>query len=135
MLHQLGSIPSKFTRINLFYNQMMKSLLLSFGLLILISCGKKSEVIRSVSPEGTASIEISGEKLWADPWNCTIVAEKKGMQRVPAQVEIYRNDLTEEQVKVVWQSEQFASVSFNQGDEPPVIYLVRLSEQAISIGK
>jgi len=114
---------------------MMKSLLLSFGLLALVSCGKKSEVIRSVSPDGSASIEISGEKLWVDPWTCTIVAEKKGMQRVPAQVEIYGNDLTQEQVKVVWQSEKFASVSFDQGDEPPVIYLVRLSDQAISIGK
>ena len=113
----------------------MKNLFFAFGIFALAACGKKSEVIRSVSPQGTASIEVSGEKLFADPWNCTIVAEKKGMEPVPAQIEVYNNDLTESEVKVVWQSEQFASVSFDQGEEPPIIYLVRLSDQAISIGK
>lgn len=114
---------------------MMQKIFVLFFLFGLMSCGKKSEVIRSTSPQGTATIEISGEKLWADPWNCTIVAERKGMQPVPVQIEMYQNDLTAEDVKVVWQSEEFASVSFDQGSEPPVIYLVRLSDQAISIGK
>ncbi len=114
---------------------MMRKIFVFLFLIGLVSCGKKSEVIRSKSPQGTASVEISGEKLWADPWYCTIVAERKGMQPVPVQIEIYQNDLTADDVKVVWQSEQFASVSFDQGSEPPVIYLVRLSDQAISIGK
>jgi len=57
----------------------MKNLLFAFGIFVLAACGKKSEVIRSVSPQGTASIEVSGEKVFADPWNCTIVAKKKGL--------------------------------------------------------
>jgi len=113
----------------------MKLIPISCLFLFLISCGTKSELIRSVSPDGTSNIEISGEKGWVDPWNCTIIAEKKGMERVPAQVEIYHNDLSPNQVKVVWQSNQFATISFDQGEEPPLIYLVRISDQAISIGK
>ena len=115
---------------------MKKNLLfLSFIAWILIGCNQKGGPIQSTSPNGETIITISGEKLWADPWKTTITAKRKGFEEFSAEIELYQNDLTSEDVTVKWESNQFASIAFNQGSEPPLFYLVRITNNAITIGR
>lgn len=86
-----------------------------FGLLFLTSCKQESsKLFESKSSDGQIVVIAQGKRYFsADPWKVDINMTVKEKTRT-AEIEIQAGELTDENVKFTWKSENECIISFTQ---------------------